>query len=254
MVLIIVLVVVGVLILASGAFLGISAMRRPGGRLDGSKPLIEERPPPGPVPTTTPSAEPGPDLVLESPPAEEEAEPEDAPGAVVEAERIVQEATTEKATTQEAITQEAITQEAETVGLEAPAPEELVAERPRLVDRLGKARSFLAGKVGAVLSRSAIEAETWNELEEALIGADVGVAATGALLEELRAKVKAGEVRGPQALVEALKGELAERLAAGGRSVSLDPGCPNVWLFVGVNGVGKTTTIGKVGLRGAPSA
>ncbi|MGH9206188.1 MAG: signal recognition particle receptor subunit alpha, partial [Acidimicrobiales bacterium] len=74
---------------------------------------------------------------------------------------------------------------------EAPSAEEaeesaVALERPRLSDRLAKARSFLGGRVASVLSRSAIDDDSWDELEEALIGADVGVATTSALLDELR--------------------------------------------------------------------
>jgi fused signal recognition particle receptor len=134
----------------------------------------------------------------------------------------------------------------------APAPEpEVVAppERPRLRDRLDKARSLLAGYVSSVLSRTTIDDETWDELEEALVRADVGAGLTGALLDELRTRVKAENITEPSELLAALKAELKDRLAEGDRSLTFEPGSPNVWLFVGVNGVGKTTSIGKVGLR-----
>ncbi|MDP9070022.1 MAG: signal recognition particle-docking protein FtsY, partial [Actinomycetota bacterium] len=123
--------------------------------------------------------------------------------------------------------------------------------KPRLRDRLGKARTLLAGYLTSVLSRSAIDDETWDELEEALIRADVGVGLTSSLLADLRTRVKAENITTPQALVEALKEDLKKKLWEGDRSLRFEPGAPNVWLFVGVNGVGKTTTIGKVGLREA---
>ena len=133
---------------------------------------------------------------------------------------------------------------------EEPAPEgPPPVAPPRFRDRLGKARSLLAGYVGSVRSRGRIDEETWDELEEALIRADVGVAATTALLDQLRARVKSEGISSPDALVEALKGDLKKSLASADRGLRLEPGGPNVWLFVGVNGVGKTTTIGKVGLR-----
>ena len=100
-----------------------------------------------------------------------------------------------------------------------------------------------------MLSRSDITDETWDELEEALIRADVGVALTTVLLDELRATVKEQGITEPAQLVEALKAQLKAKLAAGDRSLHLETGGPNVWLFVGVNGVGKTTSIGKVGKR-----
>jgi len=147
--------------------------------------------------------------------------------------------------------QAVLVEEAEPEPAPAPEPEVVGPARPRFRDRLGKARSLLAGYVGSVLSRSKIDDETWDELEEALIRADVGVGTTAALLEDLRAQVKAEGMTSPQELVEALKADLKARLGEGDRSLRMEPGGPNVWLFVGVNGVGKTTTIGKLGLREA---
>ena len=140
--------------------------------------------------------------------------------------------------------------------VEAPSPEEVlgppeVGAPPPLRERLGKARNLLAARVGAVLARSAIDEGTWEELEEALILADVGVSTTTSLLDGLRTRVKAGEISGPDALLEALKSDLKAIMGRGDRSLHQEPGQTNVWLFVGVNGVGKTTTIGKVGMREA---
>ncbi|SRR5579875_288821 len=138
----------------------------------------------------------------------------------------------------------------------APAPEEAPAPpaappRPRFRDRLVKARALLSGHLGGVAGRERIDDQTWEELEEALVLADVGIARTTALLDQLRAKVKAGEVRTPPELLASLKEDLKAALSAGDRTMHLAPGPANVWLFVGVNGVGKTTTIGKVGMREA---
>ena len=135
--------------------------------------------------------------------------------------------------------------EAEAVIEEAPAPP-APPVKPRFRDRLGKARSLLSGYVGSVLSRSTIDEQTWDELEEALVRADVGVAATTALLDDLRARVRSEGITSPEELVEALKDDLKKSLAPADRGLRFEPGAPNVWLFVGVNGVGKTTTIGKV--------
>ena len=135
---------------------------------------------------------------------------------------------------------------------EAPpeAPPEVVT-RPRFRDRLGKARGLLSGYMGSVLSRSSIDDETWDELEEALIRADVGVTATNALLDDLRDRVKSEGITTPNALVDALKDDLKHDLTTADRGLCFEPGGPNVWLFVGVNGVGKTTSIGKVGRQQA---
>ncbi|MBW3643677.1 MAG: signal recognition particle-docking protein FtsY [Actinobacteria bacterium] len=124
--------------------------------------------------------------------------------------------------------------------------EQAEAVRPRFRDRLAKARSLLAGYVTSVLSRTTIDSETWDELEEALIRADVGVKTTALVLDELRSEVTAKGITEPEALLAQLKGDLKARLASGERGLCYEAGAPNVWLFVGVNGVGKTTTIGKL--------
>jgi fused signal recognition particle receptor len=65
----------------------------------------------------------------------------------------------------------------------------------------------------------------------------------------LKARVKSEGITGGEQLLEALKADLKKRLVSADRSLRFEPGRPNVWLFVGVNGVGKTTTIGKVGKK-----
>jgi fused signal recognition particle receptor len=124
----------------------------------------------------------------------------------------------------------------------APAPP---AARPSFRDRLAKARGALGGYLGAIRSRK-VDAETWEELEEALIRADVGVVATQRVLDDLQATAKAEGITDPDVLLERLKSELKSLLAEGDRSLRYESGGPNVWLFVGVNGVGKTTTIAKI--------
>ncbi len=129
-----------------------------------------------------------------------------------------------------------------------------VLERPRFRDRLARARSGLVGAMLGVRARSAITDETWDDLEEALLKADVGVRVTDELLGGLRARVKAKEIAGPDALLDALRAEMTGRLVGADRTLHLagrGAGLPDVWLFVGVNGVGKTTTIGKLGARQA---
>ena len=127
--------------------------------------------------------------------------------------------------------------------------------------RLGKARGLLSGYVGAIRARGKIDATTWEDLEEALIRADVGVGATDALLDDLRSRVKSGEIGSPDALVDALKADLVAMLTTNSSGLAgigtnrpiAAEGEParavDVWLFVGVNGVGKTTTVGKVATR-----
>jgi fused signal recognition particle receptor len=135
-----------------------------------------------------------------------------------------------------------------------PADEQPVAVveeiRPAsLRERMAKARSAFTGAFAGVLGRSAITDDTWDDLEDALLRADVGVAVTHALLDDLKTRVKAKEITEPSALLDALQVEMSERLTGADRALQFDAGAagsPNVWLFVGVNGVGKTTTIGKV--------
>jgi fused signal recognition particle receptor len=127
--------------------------------------------------------------------------------------------------------------------------------RPSFRDRLSKARGTLSGYVSAIRSRK-VDDQTWDELEEALIRADVGVAATQRILGDLRQAAEADGITDPDELVERLKAELKAALVTGDRSLRLDAAGgdgaggdgagPDVWLFVGVNGVGKTTTIGKI--------
>jgi len=148
----------------------------------------------------------------------------------------------------EALLSESRAEEAAAEAAEEAVEEEPAGvERPRFRDRLGKARALFSGYLGSIRSRTKIDEETWDELEEALVRADVGVGATGILLDDLRTRVKSESIASPTELVEALKTDLKKTLAVADRSLRFEPGLPNVWLFVGVNGVGKTTTIGKVG-------
>jgi fused signal recognition particle receptor len=117
--------------------------------------------------------------------------------------------------------------------------------RPSFRERLAKARGTLGGYLASIRSRD-VDAATWDELEEALIRADVGVAATQSILDELRVVAKDEAITDPEVLLDRLKAQLKADLATGDRSLENRPGTTNVWLFVGVNGVGKTTTIGKV--------
>jgi fused signal recognition particle receptor len=143
---------------------------------------------------------------------------------------------------------------ASTAVLEPEVLEPEVVEPPvtlpvTLRERMARARSALAGAFAGVRGRHGITVETWDDLEEGLLLADVGVGVTNGLLDGLRTRVKDKELTEPDQLLDALRTEMKEQLAGGDRSLHYEPaddGSPNVWLFVGVNGVGKTTTIGKV--------
>ena len=130
--------------------------------------------------------------------------------------------------------------------IEAPVVE---APPASLRDRLAKARSTFTGVFAGVLGRGAINDETFDDLEEALLRADVGVGVTQQLIDGLRTRVASKEITDPQQLLDALQADMTARLEPSDRTLSFvdgEPGCPNVWMFVGVNGVGKTTTIGKL--------
>jgi fused signal recognition particle receptor len=126
-----------------------------------------------------------------------------------------------------------------------PAP----AAPPRLRDRLGKTRAALTRSLGALTGRRAIDDDAWDSVEEALLVADVGVATTSRLLDELRARAAAVGVTDAEQLVALLREELVEDLAGADRSLRHATDGPTVWLFVGVNGTGKTTTIAKLARR-----
>jgi fused signal recognition particle receptor len=137
-----------------------------------------------------------------------------------------------------------------TVVLEPEVVEpEVVAPPVRLRDRMARARSTFAGAFAGVRGRRGITDETWDDLEEALLRADVGVGVSTDLLDGLRSGVKNKEITEPDQLLDALRTEMRTRLEGADRTLHFEPGesgSPNVWLFVGVNGVGKTTSIGKV--------
>jgi fused signal recognition particle receptor len=111
----------------------------------------------------------------------------------------------------------------------------------RLRESLGKSRRALTEQIG-VAAFDPNETESWERLEEALIAADVGVPATAELVQRLEARADAGT-----ALAEALQEEVARMLGEPGR-LELRAR-PSVILVVGVNGTGKTTTIGKLAAK-----
>ena len=129
------------------------------------------------------------------------------------------------------------------------APPAVTPAAPGLRDRLGKTRAALARSLGALTGRRTIDDEAWDSVEEALLVADVGVATTSRLLEELRARATTERVEDPEQLVALLRAQIVEDLAGRDRSLHHAAGGPTVWLFVGVNGTGKTTTIAKLARR-----
>ncbi len=102
----------------------------------------------------------------------------------------------------------------------------------------------LSGALKGMFARKTIDDETWEDLEDALITADFGADLTEAILEELRASVKRFNTTDPVDLKRMLRETLEERLARLNPTLTLSAR-PAVVLVVGVNGVGKTTTLGK---------
>jgi len=133
---------------------------------------------------------------------------------------------------------------------EAPELEE-IAPRRRFRERLGRSRTALSRGLSGLLARGADDEEAWEELEEALIGADVGVATTTELVERLRARARAARASGPE-LRALLRAELLDAVGTADRTLALDlleeSERPGIVLVVGVNGTGKTTTCGKLAL------
>ncbi|GAB2701983.1 signal recognition particle-docking protein FtsY [Paenibacillus thermoaerophilus] len=117
---------------------------------------------------------------------------------------------------------------------------------------LAKTRDTFVGKVEDLFSRrKKIDEEFYEELEEILIGADVGVNTVMKLIDDLRAEVRKRKIEDPAELRPVLSEKLVELLRGSEESRGLrmaDSGL-TVILFVGVNGVGKTTTIGKMAHR-----
>jgi len=102
--------------------------------------------------------------------------------------------------------------------------------------------------LASIRASEVVDERTWQDLGDALLLADVGVATTDELLAEVRQRVERDGVDDVDEVLGTLKVVLVDRLGGADRSLALG-GQPSVWLFVGVNGVGKTTTIGKLGAR-----
>ncbi len=120
----------------------------------------------------------------------------------------------------------------------------------RLRSSLNKPGSWLSYDLGNLFRGRQIDAEILDELETRLLGADVGVEATELLLDQLRRRVARKELGDVEALIGALREAIAELLRPCAKPLTIDPAAkPYVILVVGVNGSGKTTSIGKLARR-----
>jgi fused signal recognition particle receptor len=115
----------------------------------------------------------------------------------------------------------------------------------RMRDNMRKTREALQAEVQATLFTGDLNADTWERLEEALIYADVGARTTAQVVEELEREAEEGNLVGGEALTNRLAERLAQLARTGNDKIDLRPD-PTVILVVGVNGTGKTTTIGKL--------
>jgi len=138
-----------------------------------------------------------------------------------------------------------------TVAAPASAP---TVEKPSFFERLKsglkKTKDGLVGRIDAlVLGKKEIDADTLEELEEILITSDIGVKTTVELIRTLEQRLGRNELKDGEALRGALKEEILSRLNAHHRSLDVNSQKLFVMLVIGVNGVGKTTTIGKLASR-----
>jgi fused signal recognition particle receptor len=131
--------------------------------------------------------------------------------------------------------------------LERPPPS--AGRLVRLRARLARSQSSVGSALLSLLSRDRLDDETWDEIEEVLITADVGVVPARLMVDDLRTKVKVLGTRGPAEVRALLRAELLGQLGEDtDRTLHVSPhnGVPAVVLMVGVNGTGKTTTCGKL--------
>ncbi|MFD7918621.1 signal recognition particle-docking protein FtsY [Streptomyces sp. NPDC059740] len=146
-----------------------------------------------------------------------------------------------------------------TVEPEAPAPQVEVPEPTagrlvRLRARLSRSQSTLGKGLLTLLSRDNLDEDTWEEIEDTLLSADIGVTPTQELVERLRERVRVLGTRTPEELRTLLREELLRVIGTDlDRSVATDnvlgadgQEIPGVVMVVGVNGTGKTTTTGKL--------
>ena len=132
-----------------------------------------------------------------------------------------------------------------------PAPPEVEEAPPltlgeRFRVRLSRTRNVLGSSVAELFGRG-VSDEAWEGLEEALIAADVGVTATMEIVEELQRRAREEGATTADEVVDLLKQELRKALGTADRSLArTQDDEPTVWMVTGVNGTGKTTTIGKL--------
>jgi len=134
------------------------------------------------------------------------------------------------------------------VEIEVPPPS--AGRLVRLRARLARSQNTFGRTLLGLLSRETLDDEAWEEIEDTLIGADIGVAVARQITEDLRTRVQVLGTRSPEEVRGLLKEELIKQIGADlDRSLRTQPhgNRPAVLMVVGVNGTGKTTTCGKLG-------
>ncbi|GAA1926216.1 signal recognition particle-docking protein FtsY [Streptomyces durmitorensis] len=146
-----------------------------------------------------------------------------------------------------------VTEEAPEAAPEIETPEPTAGRLVRLRTRLSRSQNALGKGLLTLLSREHLDEDTWEEIEDTLLTADVGVAPTQELVERLRERVRVLGTRTPDDLRALLREELLALLgtregAEFDRAVKTESGLetPGIVMVVGVNGTGKTTTTGKL--------
>ena len=126
----------------------------------------------------------------------------------------------------------------------------LLGRRDKVQEGLKKSRESWFSRMVQIVQRRQLDESLWEELEELLISADVGVATSISLIERVRAEALSRNLKEAEEVIDLLKAELVALLSAAdgasGREQSHTPGQPRVILAIGVNGVGKTTSIAKL--------
>ena len=125
--------------------------------------------------------------------------------------------------------------------------EEYAAEKPKpLKERLVKTKKGFFTKLKEVFTGKPIDDEMYEELEDLLIQSDLGFDMTLRVIEELEERVKKAKVKDSEEVYEILKQILREKISSENSALDIVDGKLNIILVVGVNGVGKTTSIGKI--------
>jgi fused signal recognition particle receptor len=134
------------------------------------------------------------------------------------------------------------------VPAEAPA-QPLAGRMARLRGRLARSQTGFGSVLLNLLSREGLDDQGWEEIEDTLVGADLGAVPARQLVDELRTQVRVGGVKGSDEVRALLRADLIEQVGDGmDRSLHTEPhgDRPAVILMVGVNGTGKTSTCGKL--------